>query len=92
MIEVLGKIAEIIFLSEMLMFTGVLLFRKSKGWKGTRLPDHRSTKYAGIYLVVSAIALLIGNHFVSYTSYLSYFMDLFINTLIFYTGVKALVN
>ncbi len=84
--------AEIVAGFDIIILTISLLFRKSKGWKERSALDHKSTKYAGYYIVGSAIVALVVGHYAFFTSYLDYFAGLLIDSLIFYLGLKVVTQ
>jgi len=83
---------EIVLGFDFLILTTALLFRKSKPRTGISSLDRRGVKLLGYYATGSAIALLVLNHFVSFTSYLDYFAGLLIDALLFYTGLKVITH
>ncbi len=84
--------AEIAAGFDIIILTMSMLFRKSKGWKERSALDHKSTKYAGYYIVGSAIGVLVVGHYAFYTSYLDYYVGLLIDSLIFYLGLKVVTQ
>jgi divalent metal cation (Fe/Co/Zn/Cd) transporter len=83
---------EIVAGFDIIILTISLLFRKSKGWKERSSLDRRGVKLLGYYATGSAIALLVLNHFVSFTSLLDYYAGLLIDALLFYTGLKVITH
>ncbi|AAQ73281.1 hypothetical protein SSV2p34 [Sulfolobus spindle-shaped virus 2] len=81
--------AEIVLVFDTIIMTISLLFRKPKPKSVSLTPNPR---FIGWYLVISAITALAVSHFALYQSLIDYFMGLFLNSLIFYVGVKVLVN
>ena len=71
-----------------------LLFRKPKRRTAKSTSDRRRIKLRllGYYLVMSAVALLVVNHYASYLSYLDYFEGLAIDSFIFYIGLRVVVQ
>ncbi len=84
--------AEIAAGFDIIILTMSMLFRKSKGWKERSALDHKSTKYAGYYIVGSAIVVFIVVHYALFPSYLNYFAGLLIDALLFYTGLKVVTQ
>ncbi|ABV26196.1 hypothetical protein SSSV4_ORF89 [Sulfolobus spindle-shaped virus 4] len=79
---------EIVLVFDTIIMTISLLFRKPKHRAVKSTLNHR---FIGWYIVISSVVALIASHFVSYASSLNYFTGLFLNSLIFYVGVKILV-
>ena len=71
-----------------------LLFRKPKRRTVTSSLNHNYAKLRllGYYLVMSAVALLVLNHYVFYTNLLDYFARLAIDNFLFYLGLKVVVG
>lgn len=83
---------EIVLGFDFLILTTALLFRKSKPKPVKSTSDPKSLRLIGYYLTISAIALLVLNHFVSFTSLLTYYAGLLIDSLIFYLGLKVVTQ
>ena len=86
--------AEIALGFDFLILIMSLLFRKPRRKTVTSSLNRNYTKLRllGYYLVMSAVALLVLNHYVFYTNLLDYFAGLLIDALIFYTGLKVVVQ
>jgi divalent metal cation (Fe/Co/Zn/Cd) transporter len=85
--------AEIVTGLDFLILITSLLFRKPKRRtvKSSLTRNCAKLRLLGYHLVVSAIALLVLNHYVFYTNLLDYFAGLLIDALIFYTGLKVVM-
>jgi len=81
---------EIVAGFDIIILTTALLFRRPKEWKERSMPDHKSLRLLGYYLVGSAIALLVLNRYVSFMSLLDYYEGLAIDSFIFYMGLKVI--
>ncbi|AQQ16824.1 B94 [Sulfolobus spindle-shaped virus Lassen] len=92
MILIPAKYAEIALGFDSIMLIMSLLFRKPKGWKERSTLDRKSIKRLGYYLVISAIALLVLNHYAFYTNYLDYFEGLMVDAFFFYLGLRAVIQ
>jgi hypothetical protein len=92
MLLIPAKFALLIVLFDFLILTISLLFRKSKPKPVKSTSDPKSLRLIGYYLTISAIALLVLNHFVSFTSLLTYYAGLLIDSLIFYLGLKVVTQ
>jgi hypothetical protein len=81
---------EIVLSFDFLILTTALLFRKSKPKPVKSTSDPKSLRLIGYYLTISAIALLVLNHYVSFMSLLDYYEGLAIDSFIFYMGLKVI--
>ena len=91
MILIPAKYAEIAVGFDFLILIMSMLFRKSKFRTETSSLDRKCTKYAGYYIVGSAIVVLAVVHYAYFPSYLDYFTGLALDSFLFYLGLRVIV-
>ncbi len=94
MLYVSKEYALITLAIDIIILTISLLFRKPRRKTVTSSSNRNYAKLRllGYYLVVSAVALLVLNHYAFYTNLLDYFAGLLIDALIFYLGLRVVVG
>jgi len=77
---------------DLIMLITVLLFRKPKPKIRKSTLGRRYLRLIGYYLIISALVLLVLNHYAIYLNYLDYFEGLAIDNFLFYLGLKVVVG
>ncbi len=87
------KIYALVVISmDLIMLITVLLFRKPKPKIRKLTLDRRYLRLIGYYLIISALVLLVLNHYAIYLNYLDYFEGLAIDSFLFYLGLRLVTQ
>ncbi len=92
MIYVSGQYVSVILILDIIMLTTALVFRKQKPKIRTSTLGPKQSRLLGYYVIGAGVFTLLLGHLGSYMSLAEYLEGLFLDTFLFYLGLRMVTQ